>query len=325
MTVSTTSLDRAVTHLLSYLNDGETECIFVFEPAYRRIAERIMACSSLTSCIDIEETPEAAIRDAIAGRAACLAFDRRYGPIRPPWQPLFVELARERTESTFTLCDCAHLFDSIFEVAPQEIVELNTRLRERMITAESMHVADAHGTDLTIEFDPRHSWVSIDGFEERRHNLTVNLPPGEIATHPGAVNGTIAFVGGLLGTIPIGRKYGMITAPIRLDVQQGEVRVIDCPNARLAKDLNFCLGHDSGANGIHEIGLGTHPRIIELAGLNYSWEEKHYGFHVGVGASLAQQDGAERVTNHHLDFLFDQVDLTIDGAPLLAQPGEYWA
>jgi leucyl aminopeptidase (aminopeptidase T) len=69
-----------------------------------------------------------------------------------------------------------------------------------------------------------------------------------------------------------------------------------------------------------EIGFGTNRSIRTLTGLNYSFEEKHYGFHLGFGATLAQQN-VQRETDHHLDLLFSECILELDGRVVF--DGEY--
>ena len=57
-----------------------------------------------------------------------------------------------------------------------------------------------------------------------------------------------------------------------------------------------------------------------IRGFNYKHEESRLGFHLGFGASLAQQN-VERLTPHHLDLLLQDCRLYLDGVLLF--DGEY--
>jgi leucyl aminopeptidase (aminopeptidase T) len=124
------------------------------------------------------------------------------------------------------------------------------------------------------------------------------------------------FAGGLLGTIPIGRKYGPIRQPIRLRIEAGKVIDLEVSDPGLRRDLEFCLYFDRYTSQVNEIGFGTNPAIRRpVRGYNYKHEESRMGFHLGFGASLAQQN-VERLTPHHLDFLLEDCVMHLDGALL---------
>ena len=99
------------------------------------------------------------------------------------------------------------------------------------------------------------------------------------------------FIGGLLGTIPIGRKYGPITRPIHLRIEDGRLTELSTDDERLLADLRFCFEFDHYTGQVNEIGFGTNTSITgPLRGFNYKHEESRLGFHLGFGASLAQQN-----------------------------------
>lgn len=318
----------ALAHFARYLANPTGECLFVFEPAYRHIARGLAAAGGPVddiveiACLDAASVGPDALSEMLGTSPVCFAFDRRYGTSRTRIGERLAELARNRQQLTFTLCDCADRFDQLFAVPPERITELNRGLLARLIGTEgTMHVKDGNGTDLYIELSSEYDWVSIDGFEERRHDLTINLPPGEVATFPASVNGSVQFTGALLGTIPIGRKHGYVSEPVTLTIEASRVVEIRAADDALRRDLEFCLRHAPFADHVCEIGLGTHPAIRSLVGLNYTFEEKHYGFHMGFGASLAQQN-VERVTDHHLDLLFDRCVVEV-GGEILFDGDEY--
>jgi leucyl aminopeptidase (aminopeptidase T) len=317
------TLELATQHLLKYLANPSGSCVFVYEPSYRRIADDILdrIDTGWVRCVDLAAADLGDLSASIRGEPVCFAFDRRYGPNPPSWQDWVVRESRDRLDMTFTLCDCADRFEDLFAIPPDEITKVNSELLERVDGGSILRAVNDDGTNLSIQLSKQYDWVMIDGFVEREHDLTVNLPPGEIATYPARVDGTVVFRGALLGTIPIGRKYGLIEDPITLQIEQSVITRIDAPSPSMQADLEFCLKAVPYADHVCEIGLGTHPAIRSLTGLNYSFEEKHLGFHIGFGASLAQQN-VERVTHHHLDMMFAEIRLDLDGAPLFSA-GDY--
>lgn len=306
----------AASHLAMYLDNDSGAVLFAHAEPYADIAAACeIACRRRGIDFISRPAEQGSLSELTSTLAAhpavCLAFNRTYGASPPESTRALIEAARERKGLTWTLADVAHRFDQIFAVPPEEIVASNTALRERARTWKHLVVRSPTGTALEIELSPRYEWVSIDGFEERAAGLVVNLPPGEIATYPAQISGTIRFVGALLGTIPIGRKHGLINAPLEIVIDDGAVGEVR-GSGSLPDDVRFCLSVSEHAGLVCEVGLGTHPAIRSLEGLNYSYEEKHYGFHVGFGAALAQQN-VERITDHHLDLLFADAVIEADG------------
>jgi leucyl aminopeptidase (aminopeptidase T) len=172
-----------------------------------------------------------------------------------------------------------------------------------------------------VEFDEQYEWVNQDGYTEADYALTMNLPMGEVATYTPNVDGELVFVGGLLGTIPIGRKHGPVREPVRMHIVNGHLAELETADPVLQGDLEFCLHFDRYTSQVNEIGFGTNPAISgPVRGFNYKHEESRLGFHLGFGASLAQQN-VERLTPHHLDFLLDDCEMFLDGRLLF--DGDY--
>jgi hypothetical protein len=305
----------AIRHLLSYLDTRPGKLTIAFEPAYLYVAEALKAISrrsvQLLPASDI--TPDQLFSALTASEKFLCAFNRTFAAGFTPHVDVMIERSTSLSIKAFTLTDISADFFNVFQSDPKAILQLNERLMNRFRNGSKMLIRDTNGTHLQIDLqNDLYDWVSIDGFTEAALDLTFNLPPGEVATYSPSVNGEIYFVGGLLGTIPIGRKYGLIEDPIYITIQDGIAIDFNTDNKKLREDLEFCLNLTPFTNSVCEVGIGTNPSIRSLKGLNYTFEEKHYGFHLGFGATLAQQNNVERMTDHHLDLLFSECTIELD-------------
>jgi leucyl aminopeptidase (aminopeptidase T) len=297
----------------------------VYERAYSNIVEALRQYANgegrEVRTLAVEPLDDRELFDLLSGadKFVC-AFNRQYRPGLAPHVRVMIERATTLAGRAYTLSDLSDVFFEVFQVSPDRIADLNRRIHAAVRGRAAMRITDTNGTDLHVGLSDRYEWVHIDGFVDAALELTVNLPPGEIATYSDDVHGVIRFRGGLLGTIPIGRKYGFIDEPITFVIEHNRVVSVHARDPHLQQDLEFCLDFTPQTRAVCEIGLGTHPAIRSLCGLNYTYEEKHYGFHLGLGASLAQQN-VERVTEHHLDLLFAESRVVVDGQLLF--DGEY--
>ena len=325
-TASGTSLRTAVYHLLDYLDLRPGSALFAYEKPYRQLATAVAeAGRSRGTAVDLlaveTVTPDQLRTRLMAADKFLCAFNRTFAAGLTEHVDVMVECGVEWPERAYTLSDISADFVRILQADPRVIADLNARLIRTLQEGRELWVRDDRGTSLRVRFDPQYEWVNQDGFTEAGYALTMNLPMGEVATYTPDVEGELVFVGGLLGTIPIGRKYGPIREPVRMSIRAGRATAIDTSDRALLKDLLFCLDFDHYTRQVNEIGFGTNPAITgPVRGYNYKHEESRLGFHLGFGASLAQQN-VERLTPHHLDLLLDDCQMYLDGKLLF--DGDY--
>ena len=224
-------------------------------------------------------------------------------------------------ERAASIADVSHEVFDVFQADPEEIRGVNDRLIRVLQAGKELVVRDHRGTYLSVTLDTAYDFVNMDGFSEADFALPMNLPLGEVATYTPHVTGELVLVGGLLGTIPIGRKHGPIREPVRFVINDGQLVELRVNDPVLREDLEFCLFFDDYTSRVNEVGFGTNNAIRgPVRGFNYKHEENRLGFHLGFGASLAQQN-VERLTPHHLDLLVEDTVIELDGALLF--DGEY--
>jgi len=317
---------RAVLHLFDYLDMRTGDLLVAYEPAYAAIVDDILAIARETGRIvtplPVESVSATQLASELeqAPKFLC-AFNRQFGKGLTAHVDTMIECGVEFAYKAFTLSDISHEFVNVFQSDPVHIAEHNAALIRVLQAGQELLVEDDRGTSLRVTFDQQYEWVNQDGYTEADYDLTMNLPMGEVATYTPHVEGTLEFIGGLLGTIPIGRKYGPITRPIHLRIEDGRLTELSTDDERLLADLRFCFDFDHYTGQVNEIGFGTNTSITgPLRGFNYKHEESRLGFHLGFGASLAQQN-VERLTPHHLDLLLQDCRLYLDGVLLF--DGDY--
>jgi hypothetical protein len=211
----------------------------------------------------------------------------------PAVTPSKYRLMKDLDEDTFV---------RIFSVDPQLIRHINQALLAITNRASEWRVTSRLGTDLTVQLD-KTTWPLIDynGFGE----LDYELPPGEILTHPASVDGSLVLAGLMIGTLPIGRKYGCLEQPLlRIEFEGGTVQRVHSPVEELQTDVRFCLSVEDGLTKVGEVATGTHIGMSGVTGLNYEYEERYPGFHLGLGVSQVDEAiGGQRQSEHHLDFV----------------------
>jgi leucyl aminopeptidase (aminopeptidase T) len=318
MTPTASNKRKAVEHLFRYLDARPGPLLFVYERAFDAIVAEAKDYVKRTKreveflCVDGIAPSILYQRLTEADKFLC-AYNLTFGTSLTDQVLVMTERATTLSLKAYTLADLSDAFFDVFQACPDQISLLNEKLIRTLQNSAELEVKNRDGTSLRISLDKSFDWVNIDGFTEAQFDLTCNLPVGEVATYSPHVNGVIYFTGSLLGTIPIGRKYGPIRKPIRIEIDNNIATNIECDNKQLQHDLAFCLYLDTYTNHVNEIGIGTNDSVRgELPGLNYKYEENHYGFHLGFGASLAQQN-VTRLTPHHLDLIFNSAEIIIDG------------
>jgi len=310
---------KAVDHLFKYLDARKGKLDIVYENSYQLIIDSIFEYLKINDRTDVtfhkvsEKTKEELFSILTNSEKFLCAYN-------PTWEKGFsnklnvmVERAMELSYKAYQLSDMSAVFFEVFQACPFTIQELNKRLIRCFQTSHEMIVTDNNGSKIEVQLDDTYDWVNMDCFSEVDFNLSCNLPVGEVATYAPHVNGEIYFTGALLGTIPIGRNHGFINDPVYFKIEDNAITKIETDNQYLLEDLKTCLYFDDFTHLVNEIAVGTNYGVpTPLKGFNYKYEENQFGFHIGFGASLAQQN-VQRLTPHHLDLVFEKSTVYLDG------------
>lgn len=162
-------------------------------------------------------------------------------------------------------------------------------------------------------------WVVYSGAED----YDITLPSGEVACLPRSVDGDVTVDGWIVGTIPLGPKYGRIGGDdLGLSFRHGEITAVYGDRADLRADIELILDREPALRFVGELGIGQSRAVRDSQDLHQRgclWHEKLLGMHLGLGAELAETSAIEdRRTGHHIDIVFAGGTLTDDtGDPIL--------
>lgn len=166
-------------------------------------------------------------------------------------------------------------------------------LIRRFEGADTIRVTAPGGTDLTL--DVRDRPFRTDA--EIRDGAWGNLPGGEIWCAPveDAADGVLVCDGsvGDLGPVP---------APVRIVVDRGTIRSIECADAQFLAQVEAALSVDDQARVVGELGIGLNPGA-RLTGNLLEDEKAGRTAHVAFGNNEDMGGGRNRSKTHR-DFLF---------------------
>jgi hypothetical protein len=301
---------QSTKNFLSYLKYHQFQSVSCYyEPFYKDLSQEIQA-TALENKIDFScfEISDLSVTDFTStfsdNRLYIFIYDVSF---RSYPAPQCLNILRQefrklkKCTNIIRLVSINCYFNEIFVSPFEYICNLNKSLIDLGRKSKIMHVTDNNGSSLEIELDPN-KWDNVDGSLE-----LADFIPSEIANGPKNVNGVIYFTGGFLSQIPLAKKYGLVTEPLKLTVKDRKIIDIDTKNSELKKDLLEILQDNPGNAILEEAGIGTNPGV-KVRGLGLPFEERHCGFHAGFGGIVEN--------SLHWDIIFGQSKISFDNTPI---------
>jgi hypothetical protein len=308
--------EQSLACFLTYLPTDLDHWVVVYEGSFHsEIVSRLRSRLSATEFYDLEQESGPFIHSVGSSyqkdeRAGFLEFVIRYpaslyGGHSPGAEGLdiFVTWPQRRVKLCFDVTD--NNFPYLFSEAPAELAERCRRLRDRVAQNDSLVYGNGNGDSLTIGCVGS-EWIPYTGFE---HNSDYVLPSGEVACLPRSVDGRLPLEGWIIGTIPFGVKYGRIAkGELELQIASRKITNISGSNRKLCGDLEEALAAAPRLQRVSEAGIGQSLAVRNVAAnhkLGYSWHERHFGLHIGLGAELPVEDQSNisKTGGHHLDLV----------------------
>jgi leucyl aminopeptidase (aminopeptidase T) len=222
----------------------------------------------------------------------------------------FISWPETRMKLCFDVTD--NNFCELFSESPQELAERCVRLRDQVAQHDQLQYHGAADEPLTIRCAGA-EWVAYAGFGKTFDHV---LPSGEVACLPASVDGKLEVVGWIVGTIPFGVKFGRIqSGELELRFKDRQIVSVGGANQKLCSDFEGALASSPRLQRVSESGIGQSlavRRAAEHHRLGYSWHERHFGLHLGLGAELPREDASNshKVGGHHLDIVLCKGRLT---------------
>jgi aminopeptidase len=200
----------------------------------------------------------------------------------------------------------------------RKVDELSDRLRERMLTAETLTVKTERGTSFSAHFDPHMDWVKTSGLISPRY--WSNLPAGEVFTTPATVDGT--FVCDATAGDYFNGKYGDLqAAPLVMEISGGRLTRVECPRKDLQSEFWEYCHTDENSDRVGELAFGTNLGLTRMIGILLQ-DEKFPGVHIAFGDPYGSQTHADWKSRTHVDVLTRECDVWIDEDQII-EKGKY--
>jgi hypothetical protein len=199
-------------------------------------------------------------------------------------------------------------FCSLFAERAHDVRARCVEMHARVSAEARISYSSESGQESALELDCGGvKWVMQTGFEETDYVL----PSGEVATCPKSVEGVVAPGGWIIGTLPLGAKYGRISpGEIALRFSGGQIISVSGTNRELCADVEMLLTRIPSLLNVSEVAVGMSLGVANAAAeaaqpVGHLWHERHFGFHMGLGARLPETDHPHLAsTGHHLDLVF---------------------
>ena len=200
----------------------------------------------------------------------------------------------------------------------EEIARLTAKVNDVVKEARVVEVQAPSGTDARATLDPsRLRWHPCPGIY-RNPGEWGNLPEGETYTSPASLDGVLGAE--VLGD-HFSEKYGLLSTPMRLEVDAGRARKVVHPDDAIRRDMEAYLAQHENSNRAGEFAIGTNVALKELSG-NLLQDEKIPGVHVAFGYPYPEETGADWDCPSHCDVVATRSTIKVDGQYLM-RDGEF--
>ncbi len=172
------------------------------------------------------------------------------------------------------------------------MMALVEKMMSAFADAREAHITAPGGTDLTLNIEDRpfatDVHITTDHFG--------NLPAGEIWCAPveDGAHGVLVCDGSI-------GDLGMVKSPVRIEIENGEIKNIQCDDAEMLGKLNELLYVDDEAHVIGEFGIGLNPGA-RITGNLLEDEKAFRTIHIAFGNNEEMAGGKNRSRTHR-DFL----------------------
>jgi leucyl aminopeptidase (aminopeptidase T) len=191
------------------------------------------------------------------------------------------------------------LFVTGLAMHPSVLSAHNTALLERCRNANSLYIETKNGTSLRVELNnSKYQYKSSRGI--RQPGKFMVIPPGEVATFPANINGTLVADFAINVNFLFDGDVRLDRNPVTLVIENGKLTRFDCSNP----EITVCLSkwfQRTNATYVGELGFGTNKAVVEAVPENSHLNERIPGVHLGFG----QHNQADEVAGYSCDIHID--------------------
>ena len=211
------------------------------------------------------------------------------------------------------ISSCSSLFSTALRALPEELSARNAAILERLMTAHRLHIMTPSGTDLNVDLDPKHRWISNRG--SSHPGGIVILPAGEVATFPASIAGILVADFAFNVNAITDRDARLHDHPITVRIEQGRAVTFECRDQATSQFLEECFQTHCAYN-VGELGFGTNYRVDAAIPLNSHINERRPGVHLGFGQHNQDPGVVGYQCSIHLDLIAKGGLVWVDNDPM---------
>jgi leucyl aminopeptidase (aminopeptidase T) len=216
--------------------------------------------------------------------------------------------ARQDRGTRFLMTDThmgSYLHEGVIGIDYAEMLEDAKLFGQHLARAETVHLGDEAGTDLTFKVSGRPAIVDAGTSDE----------PGTMSFYPGAqvsvapIEDTISGLMVVDGSI---QDFGVLTEPVRVQLRSGEI--VDVAGGAEADNWNEWLSStgDQKIRRLCHFSLGFNPRA-QITGNMMQDERLLAGVDFGFGSQDPKFQGTIGGGSYHTDVMLTNVVVSFDG------------
>lgn len=229
------------------------------------------------------------------------------------FKSIFERFDRSKVLIIRCMCRPEELLSMSFSANPKILAMRNSYLLSVLTEAKTIHLRTPSGSDLMVTLDSqKYQWISNTGFP--RAGSTIVLPPGEVATFPARIDGTLIADFAYNVNRVVHQDVRLSRHPVRIEIENGVAGSHFCDDKSTFDFVTDCFSQANGRR-VGELGFGTNTAIAFAVPSNSHLNERHPGIHIGFGQH--NQHGIVKYSCQvHLDLIASGGWITIPGTSI---------
>lgn len=201
------------------------------------------------------------------------------------------------------------LFENAFRLSQRNLDRLNQLIINAASSTALITILSESGTHLDVRIDSAYHWTNSCGiFDGRFPGI---LPPGEVNTFPGSVDGRLVCDGALNSSIGLPFDNARPDQPLEFEIVNSEVVNITTASP-IMRHFFSSLSEINNTLLVGEAGFGTNPGCQDFVPFCSHLNERHPGFHLGLGTPTQLASKVGWSCPIHVDLIPSKVHILFD-------------
>jgi len=233
------------------------------------------------------------------GRLVCLIFELHTASHNATFKAAFSKYHPDQYDVVRAINSGRDLFTTGLALHPRELSALNAAILERCRSSERLRIETPSGSQLQVAIDnERFQWLSSRGV--RQPGKFRVIPPGEVATFPAEINGTLIADFAINVNTYFDGDARLDRRPVTATVANGQLASFTCADPGITRFLQGCFDRPHAIR-VGELGIGTNLAVRTAVPENSHLNERVPGVHLGFGAHNQTAEATGYSCDVHVD------------------------